>query len=48
MALLLLCTDKSELVHALEELVVSDVKHQAQGFRALMNKFISIDGIADV
>ena len=43
---LLSCTDESELVHALEELVVSDVQHQAQRSRALMNKCIIIDGMA--
>ena len=45
---LLSCTDKSELVHALGELVVSDVQHQEQDSRALMNKFIIIDGMAVV
>ena len=45
---LLSCTDKSEPVHALEELVVSDVQHQAHDSRALMNKFIILDGMAVV
>ena len=45
---LLSCTDKGELVHALEELVVSDMQNQAQVSRALLNKFIIIDGMAVV
>ena len=45
---LLSCIDNSELVHALDELVVFDVQHQTQGSRALMNKFIIIDGMAVV
>ena len=43
---LLSCTDKGELVHALEGLVVSDMENQAQVSRALLNKFIIIDDMA--